>query len=73
MIFVKRGEKEKISCVCTGGGGWGGGCCACGGREDAESPEAGVGNTCELHSLGWELNSGPPEDQQVLLITEPSL
>lgn len=62
MIFVKRGEKDKISCVCIGGGGWGGGCCVCGGREDVEFFEVGVGNICEFYSLGWELNLGFFED-----------
>ena len=34
------------------------------------TPEDGIG--CELPCGCWELNSGPSEDQSVLLTTEPS-
>lgn len=36
------------------------------------SPEAGVTNACELTRGSWELNSGPLQEQPMLLPDEPS-
>ena len=36
-------------------------------------PATGVTDSCELPYGCWELNSGPLEEQPVLLTTEPSL
>lgn len=41
-------------------------------REGGGSPEAGIAGACELPDVGaWELDSGPPQEQQALLTTEP--
>jgi hypothetical protein len=39
----------------------------------ARSPGTGVMNHCELLPGCWKLNLGPLQEQQVLLVTEPSL
>ena len=36
------------------------------------SPGTGIKDSCELPCGYWELNSGPLEEQPVLLTTEPS-
>ena len=41
--------------------------------EGVGSPGTGVTGSCELSCRCWELNSGPLEDQSVLLTVEPSL
>ena len=41
--------------------------------EGIEAPETTVTDDCEPPCGGWELNSGPLEEQSVLLTAEPSL
>ena len=36
-------------------------------------PGAGITGDCELPDEYWDLNSGPLEEQHVLLTTEPSI
>lgn len=42
-------------------------------REGGGFPEAGIAGACELPYVGaWELDSGPPQEQQAVLTTESS-
>jgi hypothetical protein len=44
-------------------------------EEGVGSPRVGVTDSCKPPIMGthWEMNSGPLEEQQTLLSTEPSL
>ena len=60
VAYVYRGFACVYACVCRGQ------------KRALRSPGPGVTDSCELPRECWKSNSGPLEEQSVLLIGEPS-